>query len=149
VTTVQHTSRTDVLAKTDEIVALLNASEEMKRYRQAEEKIARHGDAQALLFVVKAKRNQYSQLSLRHGYDHPAVIKAKQEYDEVLQKIAEIPLIEELRTAQEELNDVIQGILHTIVSSVSGLLPVEKGEAPGDGASGGCGNCSSGGCGRH
>lgn len=146
---VQYTSRADVLAKADEIANLLRSSEEMKRYRQAEAKIARHGDAQALLFVVKAKRNQYSQLSLRHGYDHPAVIKAKQEYDEVLERIAQIPLIDELQTAQEELNDVIQGILHTLVSSVHNMLPVEKGEEPGDGASGGCGNCSAGGCGRH
>lgn len=135
--------------KTEEIVSMLKSSEEMKRYRQAEDKINRHGDAQALLFVVKAKRNQYSQLSLRHGFDHPAVIKVKQEYDDVLEHIAQIPLIDELQTAQEDLNDVIQGILHTLVSSVNNMLPVEKGDEPGDGASGGCGSCSSGGCGRH
>ncbi|MFD2171829.1 YlbF family regulator [Tumebacillus lipolyticus] len=147
--TVQHTSSADVLAKADEIAALLISSEEMQRFRQAEEKITHHGDAQALLFVVKAKRNQYSQLSLRHGFEHPAVIKAKQEYDSVLQQIAQIPLIDELQTAQEDLNDVVQGILHTLVSSVANMLPLEKGEEPGGAASGGCGNCSSGGCGRH
>lgn len=149
VNAVQHTSIADVLTKADEIASLLKSSEEMKRFRQAEDKISRHGDAQALLFVVKAKRNQYSQLSLRHGFDHPAVIKAKQEYDDVLDRIAQIPLIDELQTAQEDLNDVIQGILHTLVSSVNNMLPVEKGEDPGDSASGGCGSCSSGGCGRH
>ena len=128
---------------------MLHTSEEMNRFRQAQDKISRHGDAQALVFVVKAKRNAYSQTSLRHGYDHPASIKAQQEYEDVLNQIAQIPLIDEYKDAQEDLNDIMQGILKTVMTTVMDVLPVEKSEAPGDGASGGCGNCSSGGCGRH
>ncbi|HEU4964131.1 MAG TPA: YlbF family regulator [Bacilli bacterium] len=143
-------SRTAVLDKARQLADLLNASDEMKRFRQAQDKINRHGDAQALLFVVKAKRNAFSQTSLRHGYEHPKSIQAEQEYQAVLDRIAQIPLIDEYQEAQEELNDIVQGVLNTVVATVSNHLPLEKGEDPGDGAAGGCGSCSSaGGCGRH
>jgi cell fate (sporulation/competence/biofilm development) regulator YmcA (YheA/YmcA/DUF963 family) len=141
--------RAAILSKAHQIVNMLQNSEEMQRFRQASDKLERHAAAQALMFIVKAKRNAFSQTSLRYGYDHPASIKAKQEYEAVLEQIAQIPLIEEYRVAQEELNDIIQGILQTVVNTVSDVLPVEKSADPGPNAKGGCGNCSSGGCGRH
>lgn len=145
-----ETNRTMILEKAQTIVRMIEQSEEMQRFRQAQHKINHHADAQALMFVVRAKRNAYSQTSLRHGYDHPAAVKAKQEYDEVLHQIEQIPLVDEFKEAQEEINDVVQGVLKTLVVTLSDLVPVEKSEDPGDGASGGCGSCgSAGGCGRH
>lgn len=143
-------SRTHVLEKAQQLADMLKASEEMNRFQQAQDKINRHGDAQALLFVVKAKRNAFSQTSLRYGYEHPKSIKAEQEYNEVLDRIAQIPLIDEFQEAQDEINDIVQGVLNTLVAAVSSNLSLEKGEDPGDSAAGGCGSCSSaGGCGRH
>ncbi|KEO82824.1 YlbF family regulator [Tumebacillus flagellatus] len=139
-----------ILDKAQQLANLLARSEEMQRFRQAEDKINRHADAQALLFIVRAKRNAYSQTSLRHGYEHPAAVKAKAEYDDVLERIAQIPLIDEFKEAQDEVNDIVQGVLQTIVNTLASDVPVEKTEEPGDGASGGCGSCgSAGGCGRH
>lgn len=139
-----------IIDKAQQLADLLARSEEMQRFRQAEDKITRHADAQALLFIVRAKRNAYSQTSLRHGYDHPAAQKAKAEYDEVLDRIAQIPLIDEFQEAQDEINDIVQGVLQTIVNTLSSDISVEKTEEPSDGSSGGCGSCgSSGGCGRH
>ncbi|MGB8956580.1 MAG: YlbF family regulator [Tumebacillaceae bacterium] len=145
-----ETNRTMILEKAQHIARMIEQSEEMQRFRQAQHKIDHHADAQALMFVVRAKRNAFSQTSLRHGYDHPAAVKAKREYDEVLHKIEQIPLVDEFKEAQDEINDVVQGVLKTLVVTLSDLVPVEKSEDPGDGASGGCGSCGSpGGCGRH
>jgi len=141
--------RSAILDKAQLIAKMIENSEEMQRYRQAQDKLNRHGDAQALTFVVKAKRNAFSQTSLRHGYDHPLSLKAQAEYEDVLERIAQIPLIDEYKEAQEEVNDIVQGVLQTVVATLHDLVPVEKSEEPGDGASGGCGNCSGGGCGRH
>lgn len=141
--------QTSILDKAQQLAELIQQTEEMQRYRQAQHKIERHADAQALLFNVKAKRNKFSQTSLRHGYEHPASVKAQQEYETILNQIAQIPLIDEYQVAQEEVNDMVQGVLQTLVGTLSPVLSVEKGDAPGDSASGGCGSCSSGGCGRH
>ncbi|MBL0386776.1 YlbF family regulator [Tumebacillus sp. ITR2] len=143
--------RMTILDKAQQLAGLLAQSEEMQRFRQAENKINRHADAQALMFVVRAKRNAYSQTSLRHGYEHPATEKAKAEYDDVLNRIAQIPLIDEYKEAQDEVNDIVQGVLQTIVNTLSSDVPVEKSEDPGESSSGGgCGSCgSAGGCGRH
>lgn len=100
-----------------------------------------HADAQALMFVVKAKRNAYSQISLRLGYDDPAAEKAKRDYDEVLRQIAEIPLIDEYQAVQEELNDLLQGVTRTIINTLS---PDVRTEIYEESSGGGCG---SGGCG--
>lgn len=141
--------RSAILDKAEQIARLIRESEEMNRFAQAKDKIERHPDANALTFLAKAKRNQYSKTSLRHGYDHPASIKAKQEYDDILQQIADIPIMDEFKEAQDEINDIVQGVLKTLVATVSDVLSVEKSEDPGDSAAGGCGSCSSGGCGRH
>jgi cell fate (sporulation/competence/biofilm development) regulator YmcA (YheA/YmcA/DUF963 family) len=128
------------LQKAEQLVNLIQATETFARFRQAEDKINRHPDAQALMFIAKAKRNAYSQTSLRYGYDHPIAVKAKQEYDEVLDKIAEIPLMEEFQSYQEELNELLQGITRTIINTLAPDVPTEIYEE----TSGGCG---SGGCG--
>ncbi|MFC4767050.1 YlbF family regulator [Effusibacillus consociatus] len=139
-------SRTRILRKAEELVNLIQATEEFNRFRQAEDKINRHPDAQALMFVAKAKRNAYSQTSLRYGYDHPAAIKAKQEYDKVLEQIAEIPLMEQFQSCQEELNELLQGITRTIINTLAPDVPAEIYEEK----SGGCGSrgCG-GGCRSH
>lgn len=141
--------RSAILDKAEQIARLIQESEEMNRFSQAKNKIENHADANVLTFLAKAKRNHYSKTSLRLGYDHPESIKAKQEYDEVLHKISAIPIMDEFKEAQDEINDIMQGVLKTIVSTVSDVLSVEKTEEPGDSASGGCGSCSSGGCGKH
>ncbi|UOF91810.1 YlbF family regulator [Fodinisporobacter ferrooxydans] len=138
--------RSIIINQINKISGLIQETEEWKRFKQAEYKIEHHGDAQALLFVVRAKRNQYSQVSLRHGYEHPKSIQAKQEYDDILERMANIPLIEEYQAYQEELNELVQGILATVMSSLSATIPVERGEDIGKTSSGGsCG--SGGGCG--
>jgi cell fate (sporulation/competence/biofilm development) regulator YmcA (YheA/YmcA/DUF963 family) len=136
-----------ILDKINQIAASIQATEEWKRFKQAEEKIEHHDDAQSLLSVVKAKRNKYSQVSLRLGYEHPEAVQAKKEYDEVLEKIAQIPLIEQYQAYQEDLNELIQGVLATILASLSETIPVEQGEAT---HTGGCGTGGCGGsCGNH
>lgn len=141
--------RSAILDKAQQIARLIRNSEEMNRFAQAKMKIETHPDANALTFLAKAKRNQYSKTSLRLGYDHPDSVKAKQEYDDILQQIAEIPIMDEYTEAQDEINDIVQGVLKTLVSTVSDVLAVEKSEDPGDSGAGGCGTCGSGGCGRH
>jgi len=141
--------RSAILDKAEQIARMIQESEEMNRFSQAKNKIENHADANVLTFLAKAKRNQYSKTSLRLGYDHPESVKAKQEYDDVLRKISEIPIMDEFKEAQDEINDIMQGVLKTIVSTVSDVLSVEKTEEPGDSAAGGCGSCSSGGCGKH
>ncbi|BCJ86867.1 YlbF family regulator [Effusibacillus dendaii] len=137
--------RTLILQKAEQLAALIQSTETFNRYQQAETKINRHADAQALLFVARAKRNAYSQTSLRLGYDHPASIKAKQEYDEVLQKIEQIPLIGEYQNSQADLNDLMQGVARTIINTLSSDVSTEIYEAgpSGAGCSGKCGSCRS------
>ncbi|WP_018131332.1 YlbF family regulator [Effusibacillus pohliae] len=134
--------RTRILQKAEELVHLIQSTETFVRFQQAEDKINRHPDAQALLFVAKAKRNAYSRTSLRFGYDHPTAVKAKQEYDEVLRQIAEIPLMEQYKAYQEELNELMQGITRTIINTLAPDVPAEIFEEKSGGCrSGGCGGC--------
>lgn len=130
-----------VLDKINQIAYSIQETDEWQRFKEAEYKIEHHGDAQALLFVVKAMRNKYSQVSLRLGYEHPDSIAAKAKYNEVLAKMANIPLIDQYQAYQEELNELMQGVTATVLASLSERIPVERGEAEETGG------CSSGGCG--
>lgn len=134
--------KTRILQKTEEIVQWIQSTEIFSRFQQAEDKLNRHPDAQVLLFAAKAKRNAYSRISLRYGYSHPASLKAKREYEEVLRQIAAIPLIEEYKNIQEELNDLLQGVARIIMNT---LAPDVRAEIREDSA-GGCGNGGCGGC---
>lgn len=136
---IDHHSR--ILLKTQHLIDMIQSTDAFVRYKQAEHKLNRHPDGQALLFLVKAKRNAYSQTSLRHGYDHPASQKAKQEYDEILRQIEQIPLIEEYQVSQEDLNELLQGVARTIINTLS---PDVRTEIYDHSAGGGCGT---GGCG--
>jgi cell fate (sporulation/competence/biofilm development) regulator YmcA (YheA/YmcA/DUF963 family) len=135
---ISHRDR--ILQKTQELVDTIQSTEIFTRFKQAENKLNRHPDGQALLFLGKAKRNAYSQISLRHGYDHPESQKAKAEYDDILRQIQQIPLIEEYQISQEDLNELLQGVTRTIINTLSPDLPTEIYEESGAG-------CGSGGCG--
>lgn len=139
-----------IIEKTNQIIQQIRSSEEMQRYQHAIQKLNRHGDAQALLFVVRARRNAYSQTSLRLGYEHPDSIKAKQELDETLTKIAEIPLIEQYQQEQEDVNEILQGVTRILINTLAIDIPVEIFD---DEVQGGCGSasggCGNGNCGKH
>jgi cell fate (sporulation/competence/biofilm development) regulator YmcA (YheA/YmcA/DUF963 family) len=133
-----------VLQKAKAIAEMIASSEEVARYRQAEEKMNRHSEAQALLFNVKALRNRYSQTSLRLGDDHPETLKAKEAFDAVVERLSQIPVVEQFQEAQMELNDLLQGITKIIALTMEGFH-VEWGKSDEITASCGSGGCS-GGC---
>jgi cell fate (sporulation/competence/biofilm development) regulator YmcA (YheA/YmcA/DUF963 family) len=138
-----------VLQKAKLIADMIASSEEVARFKQAEEKMKRHPDAQALLFNVKALRNRYSQTSLRLGDDHPEAIKAKEAYEAVVDRLEQIPVVEQFQAAQMELNDLLQGITKIVALTMEGFH-VEWGksdEVTASCGSGGCGGgCSAKGC---
>lgn len=134
-----------ILQKAQDLVNSIQSTEIFARFKQAEYKLNHHPDGQTLLFLGKAKRNAYSQISLRYGYDHPESQRAKAEYDDILRQIEQIPLIEEYQISQEDLNELLQGVTRTIMNTLAPVLPTEIYEDSGGGC--GSGGCGSGGCG--
>lgn len=139
--------RFQVIDKVKEITDLIEQTEEWCSFKKAEYKMERHREAQNLLLVVKAKRNRFSQTSLRYGYEHPASMEAQEDYQKTLDKISKIPLIEEFQAYQEELNELLQGVIASVMSSLSTTIRVERTEEQGEIAcgtdKGGCGSCGS------
>jgi len=134
-----------ILTQAERVADMIAKSDELARYRQAEVKMTNHREAEQLTYTVKLKRNRYSQTSLRYGYDHPEVRKAKDEYDEVLQRVEQIPVIEEFQTSQSEVNDLVQGVLKIVMVSMPGDMRLERDTIEvksGCGTvGGGCGSC--------
>jgi cell fate (sporulation/competence/biofilm development) regulator YmcA (YheA/YmcA/DUF963 family) len=139
--------RVHIIEKAEYLADQIAASEEYALFKQAEEKLNRHAEAQALLFVIRAKRNKASQTGLKLGDDHPLAIQARKEYEECLERLTQIPVVEQYQSMQAELNDLIQGITKIITATLNDMgIPVSR--DAGDLEKKGCGSGGKCGC-RH
>jgi len=133
------------LDKAMEIAQKIAQSPEVKRYWQARHKMERNVTAQALFDELKLKTNTSLILQQRLDVDHPKVMLAELEVQEVEEKLQGIPVAMQYKEAQAEINEMMQGVVSLVLSRLSAEVPVEMGPRQGCGQGHGGQGCD---CGR-
>ncbi len=133
-----------LLEKADRIADSILRSEELRRYWQARTKMEGHKRAQELFEELKLKTNTSLILQQRLEQDHPKVMLAELEVQEVEQKLYEIPVAMQYKEAQAEVNEMLQGVISVLLSRLAPEIPVEMGPRQGCGQGHGGAGCSCG-----
>lgn len=134
----------DLERKASRIARQIAQSEAAIRYWQARDKMERHTDAQALFDELKLKTNARLVLEERLASDHPKVMLAQLEEQEVETKLGEIPVALQYQEAKDELNEMVQGVVQLVLGRLSAQLPVELGPRQGCGKGHGGNGCDCG-----
>ncbi|OFW80170.1 MAG: hypothetical protein A2201_03635 [Alicyclobacillus sp. RIFOXYA1_FULL_53_8] len=132
------------LDKATEIANKIAQSPEVKRYWQARQKMEKNVKAQGLFDDLKLKTNTSLILQQRLDVDHPKVMLADLEVQEIERKLQEIPVAMQYKEAQAEINEMLQGVVSLVLSRLSAEVPVELGPRQGCGQGHGGQGCDCG-----
>lgn len=138
-------SHTNVIEKAERIARQIAQSDVAGRFWQAREKMQTHARAQELFDELKLKKNTSLILQQRLTPDHPKVMLAELDVNQIEHQLQEIPVAIQYTEAQAELNEVVQGVVQILLTRLAGTVPVELGPRQGcgkghDGNGCDCGN---------
>jgi cell fate (sporulation/competence/biofilm development) regulator YmcA (YheA/YmcA/DUF963 family) len=140
-----------IMEQAKELAALIANSEEVERFKQAEEKISANGRVQGL--IAKIKQKQKRLVTLEHNRQYDLIPQIEQEIDALQDELDSIPIVLEFKQTQQDINELLQMITSVIANKVSEHIIVSTGgdplynetgypKAKPEGISGGCGGCS-------
>jgi len=135
-------SREALLAKTRQIALAIAESDAVKEYWQAREKMEQNSRAQQLFEELKLKTNSLLILQQQLPAMHPKVMLAQLGVNEVEEQLQRIPVAIQYRTAQGEVNEMMQLVTSTLLNRLHDALPVERGPRQGCGQGHGGQGCS-------
>ncbi|WP_018922478.1 RicAFT regulatory complex protein RicA family protein [Salsuginibacillus kocurii] len=118
-------SRKDVLNEAKKLGQMMADTEEVAFFKQAEEKINQNLKVQQLIKQIKDKQKEA--VNLQH-YQKGEALKAKEkEIDELHEEIDQIPLVQEFKQSQTEVNELLQLVSNTISRSVTNQIIEDTG----------------------
>ncbi|WP_100487753.1 RicAFT regulatory complex protein RicA family protein [Sporolactobacillus pectinivorans] len=110
-------SNEEILAKAKEVAKHLSSTEQVRFYKQAEEKISANQKVQAL--VDEIKKYQKESVNLQHFQKHEAYRQNEAKIDELQKELDSIPVVMEFKQSQGEVNDFLQLIVNLVSSRIT------------------------------
>ncbi|ADC51944.1 hypothetical protein BpOF4_19525 [Alkalihalophilus pseudofirmus OF4] len=110
-------TREDIRMKAKELAKMMAETEEVDFFKQAEKKINEHLRVQEL--IAEIKKLQKEAVNLQHYNKTEALKEVDQKIDALHQEIDEIPLVQEFKQSQIEVNELLQMVSKTISKTVT------------------------------
>lgn len=128
-------TRQEIMEQARVLAKLIAQSEEVDFFKRAEQQIKKNDKVQMLIAQIKHKQKQA--VHLEH-YDKQ---KALKEIDEAIAKLEEqldeIPVVQEFKQSQMEVNELLQLITNIISNTVTDEIILSTGGNPLTGQTGG------------
>ncbi|WP_270181912.1 RicAFT regulatory complex protein RicA family protein [Alkalihalobacillus sp. CinArs1] len=110
-------SRQEVIVKAKELAKLVSETEEVDFFKRAEEKINENKKVQSL--IARIKLEQKEAVNLQHYGKHEALKEKDERIDKLMEQLDEIPVVQEFKRSQSDVNDLLQLIANTISNTVT------------------------------
>lgn len=110
-------SRMEVIAKAKDLAKLVSETEEVDFFKRAEEKINENKKVQSL--IARIKLEQKEAVNLQHYNKHEALKEKDERIDKLMQQLDEIPVVQEFKRSQSDVNDLLQLVANTISNTVT------------------------------
>jgi cell fate (sporulation/competence/biofilm development) regulator YmcA (YheA/YmcA/DUF963 family) len=130
-----------VLALAQQFADRLQASEEIQRFRQAEQQVKESQSVHN--YIEGVKRKQKELVHAKHYQKEKYVQLLERELECLNDELAQLPIVREYQQLQVEVNDLLQTIQQVLADVISAKIDIEiGGDVPqGCGSGGPCG-CS-------
>ncbi|WP_082676633.1 RicAFT regulatory complex protein RicA family protein [Shouchella shacheensis] len=110
-------TKQDIRAKAKELASMLAQTEEVDFFKRAEEQINEHLRVQEIIAAIK--RNQKEAVNLKHYGKTEALKQVEAKIDELHEEIDAIPLVQEFKRSQVDVNELLQMITNTVSKTVT------------------------------
>lgn len=140
-------SKSDILDKAKELAQMIAQTEEVDFFKKAEQQINENTSVSSLIGQIK--KLQKEAVNLQHYGKHEAHKEVEQTIDNLVKEMDSIPVVQEFKQSQADVNDILQMVSHTISNTVTDEIIESTGGDQLKGTTGSTAGCGTGGCGCH
>lgn len=118
--------REDIMAKAKELADLISTSDEVEVYQKAEQQIQHHERVQSLISQIKKKQKEV--VAFETTFKNEAMVKKiEAEMAALEEELDSIPIVNEFRQTQHDINYLLQLIISVVKDRLSEKIAVETG----------------------
>lgn len=110
-------TKDDILEKTKELSKMIAATEEVEFFKRAEEQVNENEKIRSLIKMVKDLQKQA--VNLEHLEKPEALAKTESMLEKVQRDLDEMPIIQDFKQSQLEVNDLLQMVTTVISNTVT------------------------------
>jgi len=115
--------REDILQKAKELAELISTSEEVLFYKKAERQIQENDRIQELIKAIKKKQKEVVAFE---SFENPEMVKKIEAEQQGLQdELDGIPIVEQFKQSQTDLNQLLQLVVSVIRDSVTEKIQLD------------------------
>ena len=118
-------TKQEVISNAKELARMLAQTEEVDFFKRAELQINDHLRVQELIAQIKA--HQKEAVNLQHYQKHEALKKVDEKIDSLQDELDQIPLVQEFKQSQTEVNNLLQLVSSTISNTVTNEIITSSG----------------------
>lgn len=118
-------TKDDIVARAAEIARMIAETEEVDFFKRAEAQIHENPKVRTLIADIKGLQKQA--VNLQHYGKQEALKKVEEKIASIEQELDEIPVVQEFKQSQVEVNDLLQIIASTISNTVTDEIIVSTG----------------------
>lgn len=110
-------SRVEIISKAKELARMMSETDEVDFFKRAERKINENEKVSGL--IADIKKHQKEAVNLQHFEKHEALKQEEAKIDELTDEVDKIPLVQEFKQSQTDVNQLLQLVTTTISNTVS------------------------------
>ncbi|MCG1020727.1 RicAFT regulatory complex protein RicA family protein [Sutcliffiella horikoshii] len=118
-------TRADIVERAKELAQMIADTEEVEYFKRAEEQINENQKIKEMVASVKSLQKQA--VNFQHYGKTEALKKTEAKLDALLAELDEIPIVQEFKTSQTNVNDLLQLVSSYISKTVTDEIIVATG----------------------
>lgn len=110
-------SRVEIIAKAKELARMMSEADEVDFFKRAEKQINKNKKVAAL--IAEIKKHQKEAVNLQHFGKEEALKKVEEKINRLTDEVDQIPIVQEFKQSQTEVNQLLQLVTTTISNTVT------------------------------
>jgi len=118
-------TKKEIVERAKELAKMIAETDEVDFFKRAEAQINENQKIKEMIASIKSLQKQA--VNFQHYGKHEALKKVEEKIDKLQEELDAIPIVEEFKQSQTEVNDLLQLVAHTISNRVTDEIIVSTG----------------------
>ncbi|QFT88947.1 hypothetical protein FIU87_09835 [Bacillus sp. THAF10] len=118
-------TREEIVSRAKELATMIASTEEVEFFKRAEAQINENQKVKEMVASVKSLQKQA--VNFQHYGKTEALKKTEEKLDNILKELDEIPIVQEFKASQSDVNDLLQLVSSYITKTVTDEIIVSTG----------------------
>lgn len=110
-------TKDDILGKAKELAKMISETEQVDFFKQAEAQINENQKVREMIASIKSLQKQA--VNFQHYGKHEALKLVEEKIDRLMEELDSIPIVQQFKESQVEVNDILQLVANTISNHVT------------------------------